>query len=176
MNNNKKRIILVGKGGSGKDHLRKILEKGGFKYCVSHTTRPIRENEIDGRDYFFIQPEDLGDTSTLSKIFYEWTKFNDWFYGTSFLEFVTSDLFIMTPSGIAKLREDDRKESVIIFVDIDEQTRRKRLESRADADKADRRIKADEDDFLGFKDYDYSITNPKFTAKDIENLLKVVYK
>jgi guanylate kinase len=49
-----KRIIIVGKGGSGKDHMRKKLEEAGFRYCVSHTTRPPRDEEINGKDYYFI--------------------------------------------------------------------------------------------------------------------------
>ena len=47
------KIILVGKGASGKDHLRKILEGRGFTYGISYTTRPPREGEIDGQDYYF---------------------------------------------------------------------------------------------------------------------------
>ena len=39
------KIILVGRGGSGKDFMRKKLEERGFKYCVSYTSRPKRENE-----------------------------------------------------------------------------------------------------------------------------------
>ena len=54
---NHKRIILVGKAASGKDHLRKRFESRGFKYSVSYTTRPPREGEIDGKDYFFITDE-----------------------------------------------------------------------------------------------------------------------
>ena len=50
---NHKRIILVGKAASGKDHLRKKFESRGFKYAVTYTTRPPREGEIDGKDYLF---------------------------------------------------------------------------------------------------------------------------
>ena len=50
----KKRLIIVGKGGSGKDHMRKMLQDEGFRYCISHTTRPPRKDETNGVDYFFI--------------------------------------------------------------------------------------------------------------------------
>ena len=49
-----KRVIIAGKGASGKDHLRKLMESRGFKYCISHTTRPKRDNESEGEDYYFI--------------------------------------------------------------------------------------------------------------------------
>ena len=45
----KNKVILVGKGGSGKDYLRKIMENFGFLYCKSYTTRPIREEEENGK-------------------------------------------------------------------------------------------------------------------------------
>jgi guanylate kinase len=169
----KKRLIIVGKGGSGKDHLRRSLENCGFKYCVSHTTRPMREGEIDGKDYFFTKMEDLSDPENLSNSFYEWTIFNEWFYGTSLSEFKSSNLFIMTPSGISKLKKEDREESLIVFLDIEEHIRRKRLEARADADRVERRIRADDKDFSNFIDFDLSITNPNFSVKEISEILKI---
>ncbi len=90
----KKRLIIVGKGGSGKDHLRKILVEKGFKYCISHTTRPIREGEENGKDYWFIESSKLIE---MAESFYEGVFFNNWFYGTSMDEFNRSNLFIMTP-------------------------------------------------------------------------------
>ncbi len=106
----KKRLIIVGKGGSGKDHLRKILVGNGFKYCVSHTTRPIREGEENGKDYWFIESSKL---TEMAESFYEGVFFNSWFYGTSMDEFNKSNLFIMTPGGVAKLNKKDREESTI---------------------------------------------------------------
>ena len=41
-------IILTGKSCSGKDSVRKELEGYNFNNIVSYTSRPIRENEIDG--------------------------------------------------------------------------------------------------------------------------------
>jgi guanylate kinase len=50
----KKRLIWVGKGGSGKDHARKISENIiGAKYAVSYTSRPPREGEVEGVDKTF---------------------------------------------------------------------------------------------------------------------------
>lgn len=160
-----KRTILTGKGGSGKDHLRIILVETGFRYCISHTSRPIREDEEDGKDYYFISYEDAI-TRTGSGFFYEWVEFNGWIYGTSKDEFIKSNLSIMTPSGIKKLDPEDRKESVIVYLDIPESDRRKRLSKRRDADNVDRRIEADNADFFDFSDYDLKITNPDFILDD----------
>lgn len=156
----KKRLIIVGKGGSGKDHLRKMLEDRGFRYCISHTTRPIREGEENGKDYWFIESRDL---PGMAGDFYEAVFFNTWFYGTSLAEFNTANLFIMTPKGVEKLKPEDRVESVILYLNIDEETRKSRLESRRDADDVKRRLEADFADFLGFTDFDLEIKDPNFT-------------
>lgn len=165
-----KRVIIVGKGGSGKDHLRKSLSEMGYKYCVSHTSRPPRQGEEDGVDYFFVSIEDASDPAFLEKNFYEWVTFNGWFYGTSVSEFKQSDLLIMTPSGVEKLRPEDREDSHIIYLDIPEEIRRQRLLSRRDADHVERRLAADQEDFSNFDDYDEQITDPFFNLQNLSFL------
>jgi len=160
-----KRIILVGKGGSGKDYLRKELQNLGYKYCISHTTRPPRTEEVEGKDYHFISLDTAIRKFILEEKFYEWVVFNEWIYGTSLDEFYSSNLFIMTPSGIAKLKTEDRKESYIIYLDIDEKTRKERLSLRNDADILERRLAADKLDFDGFDDFDFSIKDPLFDTQ-----------
>ena len=168
--NNKKRLIIVGKGGSGKDHLRKMLQESGFKYCISHTTRPIREGEENGKDYWFIESSRL---VSMADDFYEAVFFNSWFYGTSLNEFYTANLFIMTPKGVEKLKPEDREESTILYLNIDEEIRKSRLESRRDADDVKRRLEADFADFKDFTDFDFEIKDSNFT--DIGDIGNVYY-
>jgi guanylate kinase len=159
---NHKRIILVGKAASGKDHLRKKFESRGFKYAVSYTTRPPRENEIDGKDYFFITDEEATNMVE-SNMFYEYVHFNGWLYGTTVTQFYMDDLFIMTPAGLSHIKPEDRSSSFIIYTDIDMSTRITRLTNRdMPGDSLSRRIKADELDFTDFNDYDLRITNADF--------------
>ena len=48
-------IILSSPSGAGKTTLVKKLSKlNNFITSVSHTTRPPRTNETNGKDYFFI--------------------------------------------------------------------------------------------------------------------------
>jgi guanylate kinase len=159
---NHKRIIMVGKAASGKDHLRKKFESRGFKYAVSYTTRPPRENEIDGKDYFFITDEEATNMVE-SNMFYEYVHFNGWLYGTTVTQFYMDDLFIMTPAGLSHIKPEDRSSSFIIYTDIDMSTRITRLTNRdMPGDSLSRRIKADELDFMDFNDYDLRITNADF--------------
>ena len=51
-------IILSSPSGAGKTTLVKLLSKRkGFVTSVSHTTRTPRSNEVDGKDYHFINKE-----------------------------------------------------------------------------------------------------------------------
>ena len=166
----KKRIILAGKGGSGKDHLRNLLVEKGFKYCISFTTRPKRPAEIEGEDYFFIDEKEFKEMID-NDSFIEYVNFNQWYYGTPKDQFQSSNVLIMTPSGIFKLSDEDRVQSFILFIDIDQETRRNRLSQRRDADAVERRIEADEKDFFEFSDYDAKIIDPNFTLENINELL-----
>ena len=84
---------------------------------------------------------------------YEYISFNGWYYGTSKIQFRNDDIFILTPKGISNLLPIDRKESLIIFLDIDENIRKERLFKRGDVDKVERRLKADEEDFKNFTNF-----------------------
>lgn len=157
-----KRVILVGRAASGKDFIRKKFESRGFRYAVSYTTRPPREGEIAGQDYIFISPEKAQEMIKNDE-FYEYVEFNGWIYGTTRDQFDEDDVFIMTPSGLAHVDEDSRKKSFVIFIDIDEEIRRKRMMERdMPGDSVERRIEADRKDFENFTNYDIRITNHDF--------------
>ena len=168
----KKRLILVGKAASGKDHARKIYEALGLKYAVSYTTRPPREGEVDGKDYFFIDSNEFN--SMINRdLMYEYVVFNDWYYGTSQKQMFDDIVFIMTPKGLAHLDPSDREESYVVYFDIPEDVRRKRIEERVgNADSIDRRIEADEIDFADFTNYDHVILTPDFTKDLLIDLVK----
>lgn len=157
------KIILVGPGASGKDHLKKRFLERGFRQSISYTTRPPREGEKDGFDYHFTNDEKFKEMIE-SGDFREWNLFGDkkWYYGTTLKEFNAASLFVMTPSGIRALSPNERKECFVMFIDVPEEVRRERLKSRNDADDPERRIKTDQIDFADFKDYDIRITNPDF--------------
>lgn len=156
------RIILVGPGASGKDFMRKRLEERGMTYAVSYTTRPPRPGEVDGKDYFFLSQEQCQSMKDEDE-FYEVIDFNGWTYGTTLKQFYRDDVFIMTPSGLSHLSEEDRSKSFVIFFDIDEEVRRQRLSERVmPGHTVDARLEADRQLFAGFSDYDLKITNPNF--------------
>jgi len=110
------RIILVGKSGCGKTFFKDKLRINGFKPDISYTSRPKRKGEIAGVDYYFIPELDFK-MAIKNDLFFEYTKFNDHYYGTGKKEWNESTVFIMDPAGIAKLDYEDRKKSMIIYLE-----------------------------------------------------------
>ena len=78
-------LILSGPSGTGKTTLCNGLKEKlpDLRFNVSHTTRPPRENEIDGKDYYFISEKEF-QTMRERGDFLEWANFNGNFYGTAF--------------------------------------------------------------------------------------------
>ncbi|MBM3477121.1 MAG: guanylate kinase [Armatimonadetes bacterium] len=83
----KKGLVLVvsGPSGVGKGtvirHLMPICP--GLRESISYTTRPPREGEVDGRDYFFVTPEEF-ERRKIAGDFLEWAVVHkDQCYGTS---------------------------------------------------------------------------------------------
>lgn len=68
----------VGKGTVIKEFLKKHTD---FKLSVSCTTRKKRENETDGRNYFFLTHDEFS-RCVLNDEFLEWAEFSGNYYGT----------------------------------------------------------------------------------------------
>lgn len=172
--NDFKRIILVGMGASGKDHARNILTNIlGFEYGVSYTTRPARENEVEGKDYHFVSTEKFQEMIDNDEWF-EYVPFNGWNYGTTKEQFYGScSLFIMTPSGLSHLSEKDRSESFVIYFEAPEKVRRHRMSLRkGNADSIERRLKADTEDFKDFSDYNIKVDNHLYSNSELIELVR----
>ncbi|GAX87755.1 guanylate kinase [Lebetimonas natsushimae] len=78
-------LVVSGPSGSGKTSLaRSVCEELGDRayFSISSTTRPMREGEKEGVDYFFVSKEEfLKDIE--EGYFLEWAEVHGNFYGTS---------------------------------------------------------------------------------------------
>jgi guanylate kinase len=176
----KEKLILLGKSGSGKDHLmRKLVEKG-LKSCLKMTTRPQRKHEIQLVTYNFVT-DSLFKEKIDNNEFLCYQTFNvtpegrdpeTWYYGITKEEFERAQVFIMTPGEFENINPEVRKGCFVVYLDIDRSIRESRLFKRQDKnDSITRRLDADEIDFKGFGDYDLKITDPEFTADDVYDLM-----
>lgn len=77
-------ILITAPSGSGKTSIVKRLmdEMPRLAFSISATTRPPRENETDGKDYYFISEEDFKEKIHQRK-FLEWEMvYEGRYYGT----------------------------------------------------------------------------------------------
>lgn len=77
-------IVVTAPSGAGKTTLLKrlISDVPNLAFSVSHTTRPPREGETDGVDYFFTTPESFLEYRDQDG-FLEWAEVHGNYYGTS---------------------------------------------------------------------------------------------
>ena len=77
-------IILSSPSGAGKTTLTRLLSEKNknLEISISHTTRVPRENEIDGRDYYFTNKDEFKKLIEKNSFFEYATVFNN-YYGTS---------------------------------------------------------------------------------------------
>ena len=78
-----KMFVLSSPSGAGKTTLtKKIAENNSnFNISISHTTRKPRPNEIDGKDYHFVDKKKF-DVLIKNNDFFEYAKIFDNYYGT----------------------------------------------------------------------------------------------
>ena len=76
-------FVLSSPSGAGKTTLTKKLAENNPNFCISisHTTRKPRPNEIDGKDYYFVDQKKFN-LLIKSKSFYEHARIFDNDYGT----------------------------------------------------------------------------------------------
>lgn len=157
----KKKIIIIGKAASGKDFLQKQLVLNGWVSLRQYTTRPIRPTE-DGSEYHFVT-EDEFDSISYKLISIQ--SFNGWKYGFDINEALNSDVMIFSPANLFSIQfsSDIRcrnlyQNSIIVYLDIDEDIRRERLSKRyiggKEDDSLERRLQADKKDFEYFDNID----------------------
>ena len=86
-------IVLSGPSGVGKGTVRKAIFSDpdvDFEYSISVTTRPPREGEVDGVDYFFKTKEEFEELIRQGKLL-EYAEFVGHYYGTP-LDYVQETL------------------------------------------------------------------------------------
>ncbi len=115
-------FVISAPSGTGKTTLCRFLmdEFKGLSYSVSHTTRPPRDGEVDGKDYHFVTVSEFERMIEGNELV-EWAKVHDNYYGTS-LTFIRESLekgrdilLDIDVQGAAIIR-DAYPEAVTIFI------------------------------------------------------------
>ena len=76
-------LVLSSPSGAGKTTISRMLleDDGNISLSVSVTTRPKRPGEVDGVDYFFVDPDEFGLMLNRQELL-EHAKVFDHYYGT----------------------------------------------------------------------------------------------
>ena len=168
-------VLFMGKGGAGKDSLMKqvlklLAEKkiiSEVHEIVSCTSRPMREGEAHGINYYYYHPDDFA-MKIMNDEMLEFTNFNNWWYGTSY-ESVRSDgiinIGVFNPAGVRQLLDRPDCEVTVYWVTVSDKQRLYRQLSREenpDVKEIVRRFNADEEDFADIN-FDYTeVVNETF--------------
>lgn len=139
--------ILCGKSSSGKDTLCKLLKECGFQTLVSTTTRPMREGEKEGREYFYVSRDEFQRKISAGDML-EYRSYNTtvngvpdtWYYGLEKKSVENLDsqmgyVVIMDLDGAKAVQEACKhKDCFTVYIDVDDKVRTDRAKARGSFD------------------------------------------
>ena len=162
-------VILSSPSGAGKTTLvKKISSINNFHISISHTTRPPRTNEENGKDYFFIN-EDKFKKLIDSNEFLEYAKVFENYYGSSKnqvfdkLNKGENVIFDIDWQGTEQIKKQKLDYKIITFFILPPSKSElfNRLKNRDMKDKniVEERMKQFNDDIEHWEDYDFVAIN-----------------
>lgn len=114
-------FVVTGPSGSGKSTIvhHVLSDLRNVQFSVSHTTRPKRNSEEDGREYYFVSDKEF-ERMIARKRFVEWAVVHGHYYGTSKKEVEEKrerkDVILdVDVQGAAQIRKKYKK-AVFVFV------------------------------------------------------------
>ena len=177
-------VLLSSPSGAGKTTLvKKISLENNFHISISHTTRPPRTNEINGKDYFFVN-KDKFEILIKNKEFLEYAKVFENYYGSSKqaviknLDNGKNVIFDIDWQGTEQIKKKKLNYKLITFFILPPSRKVlfERLSNRDMKDKniVEQRMKQFDQDILHWKNYDFVVINDELEKcyHEITNLLK----
>ncbi len=175
-------FVVSAPSGSGKSTLCEKLSMRlpNLIRSISHTTRPPRGKEENGKDYFFVS-EDEFDSMIEKGAFVEWAEIYSFRYGTSkefLLEQIKKGVDVVLSidvQGAMKL-ESTPFQPVRIFLlppSIDELMRRLIGRGTETENSIDLRVERAKEEMKHWNEYDYVVVNDHLeeAAKEIESIV-----
>jgi guanylate kinase len=162
--------IIAAASGTGKTSLSQALSQSveSIKISVSHTTRPIRSNEQDGKHYFFTTPEKFK-LLIHQEAFLEYAQLFNYYYGTS-IQFVEEQLnagfdiiLNIDWQGARQVKSKIKCTSIFLLPpSVAELRIRLEKRNREGADIIKQRLASARFEISHYKEFDYVIINDKF--------------
>ena len=175
-------FVLSGPSGVGKSSLREqaLQMLPGLEYSISHTTRPPRHGEMDGKDYHFVSLETFLSRKEAGA-FVEWARVHGTYYGTSrehldgHLNKHRDVLLEIDVQGARQVKRYYPKACFIFVLPPDRETLEKRLLERGTEPGADieTRLENASRELLEASWYDYLVINDDL-EKAVESLAAII--
>ncbi len=180
-------IIMSGPSGVGKGTIRKALMNDtslNLAYSISMTTRPKRNGEINGVDYYFVSHEEFEQNIRKDKLL-EWAEFVGNKYGTPAREVerlralgknVILEIEVNGAKQVIDKFKDDQKLITIFIIppSLEELENRIRARSTESNEVIEKRLNKARNEMKLKKHYQYIILNddPNRAALEIANIIK----
>lgn len=172
-------IVLSGASASGKTEVAKLLAKDhGITKIITTTTRPMRNGEVNGRDYFFVTKEEF-EKLIAEGHFVEYTIYNGNYYGSGKDQVADDKCVVIDGSGLKAYTEIKDKFVVTFLLTCSEKVRYQRMLNRGDSvESAKARIKNDKTAFDQSRlvKADYVIDSEQGNEKEIAEIVFNAYK
>jgi len=171
-------LVIVGPSASGKTEIsRYLIKEYNLKRVITCTTRPMRWDEKNGRDYYFLTEEEFK-AGIEDNLFIEYTKYNNDYYGTYYKEIADDKIIILDQIGFLNIKKILKDSIVSFYIETPLAERKMRMVKRGDTIKRIyQKIEYDNQNFPSkIPGIDYYITNYtdsiSESAKKIYNLYK----
>ena len=170
-------LIITGPSGVGKNTIIDALSKKlDFNFSVSHTTRPKRVSEVNGKDYYFISNEEFQNMINNNELV-EFEEYGGFAYGTSKKELNQDGLVILDleVNGATKLLNNNN-DFIGLFIDIDDKELINRLKNRGhNSEFINKRMELASKQ-RKYKDmYHYKIENVDINTS-VNEIIDIIYK
>ncbi len=176
-------FTVSGPSGVGKTTLckRLPLEIPQVRLSISCTTRAPRPHEKDGKDYYFLSPEEFTEGLKQNR-FLEWTQVHESYYGTDArllrkaLDSKTSIILNIDSVGAKKIKELFGSQAISIFIEppsLDVLKERLIIRGTEATDEVQRRLQHGILELQEADWFDYRILNEEFSTayQNIKQLL-----
>lgn len=179
----KKIICVVGRTATGKSALvRDVCQKLGIKQVKSYTTRPMRQKEIENpndTDHYFIKENEV---DQYKDDFAAYTEINGYKYFTTKQILDSSDIYVIDPQGLKKLKDicGDEYQIVTIYITVDHSVGKRRSIQRGESiDIYYARYYSEDEQFSDFEKtmmWNYHILNTGTFEESSNMMEKIVRK
>lgn len=173
-------FIIIAPSGSGKTFLaQRMINYGVWEECISHTTRKMRDGEVNGKTYYFVDREDFEDLYSNGHLV-ERVEYHGNFYGVSKAEIERilnskEHAFVILEYGGFKQVKELFPDAIGIFINMSKEDCMANMLLRGDSmESALERISTYEEEIAHRGEFDYVVKNIRWKHNETISILKAI--